>query len=122
MGFCIGGKWCRTQECRSRCESWFGTMPDVKDACRKACDGSVSFSKEEFLCSGQYLDVGPVMLRYKYDPCNDDSITMESILDPANKRTEEEDRLKLYAPYLIGASVLFLGALALILFAPTKKE
>ncbi|WP_425421813.1 hypothetical protein [Phaeodactylibacter xiamenensis] len=97
-------------------------MPDVKDACRKACDGSVSFSKEEFLCSGQYLDVGPVMLRYKYDPCNDDSITMESILDPANKRTEEEDRLKLYAPYLIGASVLFLGALALILFAPTKKE
>lgn len=122
MGFCIGGKWCRTQECRSRCESWFGTMVDVADACKKACNNSVSFTKDEFLCSGKYLDIGPVMLRYKFDPCADDDLGLDDLLDPLDTRNQEARTLKSYTPLLIGAGVIFIAALALLLFAPTKSN
>ena len=44
MAFCIGGKWCRAQECRNRCRSWFGQQPDIERQCRKLCNNNISFS------------------------------------------------------------------------------
>ncbi|WP_425420908.1 hypothetical protein [Phaeodactylibacter xiamenensis] len=118
MGFlrraCLGGKWCRRNECKDRCDSWFGTMPDVRDACRAACAGNISFSKEEFLCSGNYVDQEYVIGRYKYDPCLDDDTTLEGFLDPLSDREREEEKRNDLMPLIAGLAMIFLAGLIII--------
>lgn len=119
MGFCLGGKWCRNQKCKDRCRSWFGTMGDVMDSCKGACNsGNTDFSRDEFLCSGDYVDINSVMLRYKIDPCPSDSITLPGLLDPLDSYNEEQRRIKAYTPILVGIGVLFI---IMLLIIPTKK-
>ncbi len=114
MGLCIGGKWCRRQECRKRCDGWFGTMGEIRDACRSACHNSTSFTKEEFLCSGDYIDQEYVIGRYKYDPCKDDDITLPGFLDPLNERERQEEQRQDMLPVYAGLGLLFFAALIVI--------
>lgn len=62
------------------------------------------------------------MLRYKFDPCADDDLGLDDLLDPLDTRNQEARTLKSYTPLLIGAGVIFIVALALLLFAPTKSN
>lgn len=114
MGLCVGGTWCRRQECRARCDGWFGTMGEIRDACRSACRNSVSFTKEEFICSGNYLDQEYVIGRYKYDPCQGDDTTIEDFLDPLDNRALEEQKRQDMLPVYAGLGLLFFAALIVI--------
>lgn len=114
MAICVGGKWCRRQECRKRCESWFGTMPDVADACKSACHNSTSFTREQFLCSGKYIDKATVIARYKYDPCPGQGLTVEDFLDPLNDREREDRKLSEYGPVIAAIGFMLLSGLIII--------
>ena len=119
MGLCIGGAWCRKQKCKNRCKGWFANMPMVEEGCKKACNDNTSFSRDDYLCSGNYINVGEVMLRYKTDPCPNDGITMQQLLDPLDTHNAESRRLKQYLPVLAGAAILFVVVLLII---PTKNK
>lgn len=120
MGFCIGGAWCRKQDCRKRCESWFGTMPDVMDSCKARCNDSTSFTRDEYLCSGNNVDIGTVMLRYKTDPCPDDNILLSDLLDPLGREDDEIEAARAYTPLIIGIALIMLTGL--IYLITNKKK
>jgi hypothetical protein len=89
-------------------------MTDERDACRAACAGNISFSKEEFLCSGNYVDQEYVIGRYKYDPCLDDDTTLEGFLDPLNDREREAEKRQDMIPLVAGIGLLLLAGLIII--------
>ncbi len=62
------------------------------------------------------------MRRYKFDAGADDDLGLDDLLDPLDTRNQEARTLKSYTPLLIGAGVIFIAALALLLFAPTKSN
>lgn len=114
MAFCIGGKWCRRQECRNRCKSWFGQQPDLERQCSALCNNNTSFSREDFLCSGQYVDQNVVILAYGYDPCPNSGPTVQNILDPLSDRQRQDEELEKFTPVLIGGGLLVLAALIIL--------
>ena len=115
MAFCIGGKWCRGQECRNRCRSWFGQQPDIERQCRKLCNNNISFSREEFLCSGNYVDDALIILSYGYDPCPGAGSSVEALLDPLDDRGRQDAELKRYAPVILGGGIMLLAALVVLI-------
>ncbi len=117
MGLCLGGKSCRRQQCRKRCDGWFGTMGEIRDACRSACHNDTSFTKEDFICSGNYIDQEYVIGRYKYDPCKLDEITQQDFLDPLGNIERQEQRNKDMLPVYAGLGLLFFAALIVITIA-----
>jgi hypothetical protein len=92
MGVCIGGKWCRTQECKNRCKGWFGAQPEIERSCKNACKVNSSLKRDDFLCSGEWIDQRVVMSAYGYDPCENDSIIMTDLLDPMGEHKAEEEQ------------------------------
>lgn len=118
MGFCIGGKWCRRQKCNQRCKSWFGLQPDIERACRNACKSNSSLDKDDFLCTGKYLDEQVIMGAYGYDPCAATDINIEDYLDPLDTQAENEQRLNTLMPLFI---ILAIGITLAILFLIKRK-
>ena len=112
---CIGGKSCRRYDCRQRCKGWFGGMDELERACKGRCNGdSTSFSKEDFLCSGQWVDDGNIILAYGYDPCPNSGRTTEEILDPLGDRAREDERLKTVIPIVLALIVLIAAGLGIL--------
>jgi LPXTG-motif cell wall-anchored protein len=119
MSFCIGGKWCRTQECKNRCKGWFGTQPDIERACKGACNTTSSLKKDDFLCSGDWIDQRVVFAAYGYDPCADDEVTIEDYFDPTGEKEDakaqaESTNQLIYI--VLGVLILSLGGLLLLKF------
>jgi len=114
MGVCIGGKWCRTQKCKNRCKGWFSGQDDLERACKNACKVTTSFSKDDFLCSGEWVDDGNVILAYGYDPCLGSGREAEEILDPLGNRDREEQRLKQIIPIVVALIVLVAAGLGIL--------
>lgn len=115
MGFCIGGKWCRRQKCNQRCKSWFGLQPDLERACINACKGNTSLAKDDFLCSGKYVDEQVIMGAYGYDPCAATGVDIEDYLDPLDTQAENQERLQSLMPlFILLALIIGLGVWYLI--------
>lgn len=93
--------------------------PDVERACRNACTGNQSFSREEFMCSGKYIDEAAFIRAYGIDPC-EGGAAMEDILDPLNDREAQEKQFQDIAPFLWGVLLLILVALAVLYFLRRK--
>lgn len=89
-------------------------MPQVKEACRAACNSSTSFGKEEFLCSGDYVDQQFVIGRYKYDPCPNDGTTLEEFLDPLGSRAQEAQKRQDFIPVIAALAAFLLAGLIII--------
>jgi hypothetical protein len=120
MGFCIGGKACRRQACKDRCKGWFGAQPDVERACKNACKSNSSLEKEDFLCSGNWIDQRILMAAYGYDPCEGDQTTIGGFLDPTDQIGQSEKQMEAtwdLLPYLFIILLIGLG----ILFYTVKK-
>lgn len=101
--FC--GKKC---ECKRRCKGWFGAMPDIERQCKNACKTHTGLTKDEFLCSGNWIDQQIMMAAYGYDPCQDDDNTIDDFLDPLNN--QEKDEAELDQVIKIFMVVLLVGA------------
>lgn len=120
MSFCIGGKWCRTQECKNKCKGWFGTQPDIERACKGACNVTTNLEKDKFLCSGQWIDQRVVFAAYGYDPCATDDIQIDEYLDPFNDKeteaakTENNNKIIMIIIGVMAVSVVGLLLLKLI--------
>lgn len=93
--FC--GKKCR---CQRRGKSYFSGQPDLERAFSKACDGNTDLERDDFLCSGKYMDQRAIILNYGYDPCVGDNITVQNVLDPTNQRDENNADFKSSLPVI----------------------
>ncbi len=85
------GLFCKHKcQCRRRCDGWFGLAPSLSSSCRRMCNsGRTEFTKEEFLCTVNEVDV---MRRYGYDPCPDRGVSLLDYVDPTGEivRADEE--------------------------------
>ena len=101
------GLFCgKTCQCKRRCKSWFSGTDSLLDACKAACKGDNSLTRERFLCSGNYVDQQNIILQYGYDPCLNDDVTFESTL-------QIEDQWENLRPIMIVLVILLFGALAI---------
>ena len=112
--FC--GKKC---ECKRRCRSWFGMQPDLERACENACKGNTGLQREDFLCSGQYVDEQLVMGAYGYDPCPASEVVIDDYLDPTKQREQNQERMKSLQPLFLGLLLLIGAGLAVLYFTKT---
>lgn len=121
MGFCIGGAWCRTQDCKERCKGWFAGQPELERACKNACKAKSSLTKQDFLCSGNWVAQQIVFAAYGYDPCPGDEINIEDYFDPLDDRSREDEKRESLQPviYVIGAALFF--SIAVFLYLKMKK-
>lgn len=102
--FC--GKKC---ECKRRCKSWYGLQPDLEKACKNACKSNTGLTKEQFQCSGQYVDEQALILAYGYDPCAG-GVSIEEVLDPTGSQDYEAEKLdKLGSTFLLLGILIILG-------------
>lgn len=114
MPFCIGKKACARARCKNRCQSWLAGKPDLVKACKNVCKSHSGLEKEEFLCSGKYVDQHDYMLRYKTDPCPEDDIVMQQVLDPLDDRGREEREWQDLQPVLVVLGLLIVAALVIL--------
>jgi len=104
---CLGYKSCKKLHCRQRCKSWFGAQPDLERACDAACSGNYNLAtKDEFLCTGNYVDRRVVMSAYGYDPCSGQDATIEEFYDPTGEKQQEAERTQMLWPIVIALLVL----------------
>lgn len=106
--FC--GKKC---QCKRDCKSWFSGMPSLVKSCKNACKGNKTLGKDDFLCSGNYVDQRNVILQFGYDPCMNDDIGFEDTLagQASGQSGEQWDRLK---PIFLGLGVLIITSLIIL--------
>ena len=110
-----------TCQCQRKCKGWFGAMPDTERQCKNACKTNGFLTKDEFLCSGNWINQQVVFAAYGFDPCPNDGTTIDGYLDPLGDR--EQDNAELEKVIDIFLVVLILGAaLAAIYFLAIKKK
>lgn len=114
MPLCVGRKACKRAECKQRCKSWFGAQPDIERACKNACGSNSSLTKEDFLCSGNYIDDAIMIAAYGYDPCPNSGTSIEDLFDPLGDRDREDEKLQELQPAIIGGGILVLAALVIL--------
>ncbi|MEL6660802.1 MAG: hypothetical protein AAFY48_08795 [Bacteroidota bacterium] len=88
-------------------------MDSLLDSCKAACKGNSRLTKDNFLCSGNYVDQQNIILQYGYDPCLDDAITPESTLGI-------EDQWAKMQPVLIILGLILIGALVILYIKNNK--
>jgi hypothetical protein len=117
---CVGGANCRKYDCKQRCKSWFSGLDELERQCKNACKGDDrTFTKDEFLCSGKWVDDQNVILQYGYDPCPNRGASVEDTLDPLGDRAREDERLKKILPVFV--ALLVLAAAGFGIFMVMKK-
>lgn len=94
-------------------------MPDLVDAAKAACKGNSGLSREEFLCSGRYVDQRNVILKFGFDPCLEDEIDFEDTIAGQEAGADEEqwERLK---PIVYGLGILIVLAVAVFFIRKLK--
>ena len=114
MPLCIGRKACKRAACKQRCKSWFGAQPDIERACKNACGSNYNLTKEDFLCSGNYIEEAIMIAAYGYDPCPGAGTTIEQYLDPLGDREREDTKLQELQPVILGGGLMVLAALVIL--------
>ena len=110
----------KINQCQTRCKGWFSGMPDVERSCKSACKSNTELTKDDFLCSGNYIEEALLIARYGYDPCPNNSTTLEGYLDPLNDRPREDAKneqlseLAVILCIVAGAAVLIFLAIILM--------
>lgn len=120
MAFCIGNRCGNVNRCQDRCGGWFGAQPDIERACKKACRANYDLTKEQFLCSGNWIEQAVVIGAYGYDPCPNSGIDLPGYLDPLNQRQAEKDQVQNVQPWLIGGVALVVIALIVLVILKRK--
>lgn len=114
------GRMRRRNQCQQRCKGWFSGMPDVERSCKNACKTNTELTKDEFLCSNNYIEEALLIARYGYDPCPGRGATLESYLDPLGDRPREDvkneqlSELAVILGIAAGAAVLIFLAIILM--------
>lgn len=108
------------RDCQRRCKSWFSGMPDVERSCINACKTNAKLTKDEFLCSGNYIEEALLVARYGYDPCPGQGVDVETFLDPLGDRPREDAKNKQLSEVAIILAVVAVAAL-IILFIALRK-
>jgi hypothetical protein len=116
--------WDKGCKCKNKCEGSFshpGTVAQCKGHCKSSTffknnflDGDIS--KEEFLCSGKWIDIQTHMLQTNTDPCPDDGLTLEDILTPIDEGEERREKIQDYSPILIAGGVFILILMLLFIW------
>lgn len=121
MGFCLGGKWCRTQDCKERCKGWFAGQPELERSCKNACKQNSDLQKQDFLCSGNWVDQQIVFQAYGYDPCPNDGIGLDDFLDPLDDRGRDDQKRKNLQPLILIIGAILFFAVAALIYVKMKK-
>lgn len=104
--------WKRCQ-CRKRCDGFFPHNIEMRNGCRSWCENNKKGRPEQYLKGLCMNDPTGLLLRYNYDVCTDDDITIDTI------RNEYQD------PSLATnqRNMMFFAGLLLIIFIylVTKK-
>ena len=106
--------------CRRRCKSWFSGMPDVERSCINACKSNTRLTKEEFLCSGNYVVEALLIARYGYDPCPGKGLSLSGYFDPLEDRPREDEKNRQMKDIAIILAILA-AAGVIVLFVTLKK-
>jgi hypothetical protein len=114
ISFC--GKACK---CKRRCKGWFGQQPDLERQCKNACKTKEDLTREDFLCSGDWVDEQVVMGFYGYDPCSTSGPTLDDFTGQTKDDERNEEKLNRLMPVFLGLGLLIMGAL-FILYRTTK--
>lgn len=107
-------------KCKRRGKGYFSGLPELERGFGKACDSNSNISKEEYLCSGLWVDQGQVMLMYGFDPCPKSGSSMIDILDPLKSREENNQDFQESQPIFIGIAVLIVAGLLILWFVNRK--
>ncbi|PHN06165.1 hypothetical protein [Flavilitoribacter nigricans] len=118
MAWCFNNKKCQAKDaCRKRCKSFFPGQKTLRKGCESLCKtGFTDFGKEEYLCSGKYVDEAAVMLEFGYDPCLTSGPTIPDILDPTDTAGQAERNYERLEPVYIGLGLLIVIALGVLFF------
>jgi hypothetical protein len=117
MGFLCG----KTCECKKQCSSWAAGMPDVVSACKDACKVDNGLNKDQFFCSGNYLNQSQFILQYGFDPCPGDGVTFENtVVDPGGYQSEANSEQWAKIGPVLAVLALFIG-LALFTFLKSRR-
>ncbi|AEE53729.1 hypothetical protein Halhy_5906 [Haliscomenobacter hydrossis DSM 1100] len=113
--FC--GKTCK---CTQKSKGYFPGQPDLQKGFRNACVGNNALSKEEYLCSGKYVDEQTIMLAYGYDPCSGGK-SIGDVLDPTRSAETEQENLEQLTPVFIILGIgVIVGIIAFVIIAKRK--
>lgn len=113
--FC--GKNCK---CNQKAKGLFPGQPDLAKGFRNACIGNNNLTKDEYLCSGRYVNEQTIMLSYGYDPCSGGK-SIGEVLDPTNQRAENNQDFQDTLPILIGIGVLIVAGLITLYLLNRRK-
>lgn len=118
MAICLGNKRCQAKAaCKKRCKSYFPSQKTLRKGCENLCKtGSTDFEKNQYLCSGKYVDEQAVMFEFGYDPCLASGPTIEETFDPTDTAGQAERNFERMQPVFIGLGVLILIALGVLFF------
>lgn len=116
--------WDKGCKCKNRCEGQFA-HPSLVEACKGWCKSSADFkngflngriSRQDFLCSGKYINLSTQMLATNTDLCPNDNLTLEDLLTPIDEGEERLEKLQDYTPILIGGGVFILILMLLFIW------
>jgi hypothetical protein len=108
-------------KCTRRGKSYFSGLPELERGFSKACDSNSKITKEEYLCSGRYIDQAQVILMYGYDPCPNNGVTPAQVLDPLNTQKSSADAAKQAQPMYLGIGILIAVGLLILWLINRKK-
>lgn len=95
-------------------------MPELERGFTKACDSNHRITREQYLCSGKYIDQKQVMLMYGYDPC-EGGPSWSEVLDPLATKEENNQDFESSTPIFIGIGALIVVGLVILWLVNRKK-
>lgn len=107
-------------KCKRRGKAYFSGLPELERGFGKACDSNSNLTREEYLCSGKYIDQVQAMAMYGLDLCPKDAVTFDIFADPTGSKQESNQDFKESQPIFIGLGVLIVAGL-LILWLVNRK-
>lgn len=91
----------------------------MERACKKACSSNSALTRDDFLCSGNYVIEQEWISQLGTDPCPGNNVTVEDVFDPFNTRQFERNRFEDMKPILYGLVGLVLVALGVLVLVKT---
>jgi hypothetical protein len=89
-------------------------MPDIERACKNACKVDPNLTKNDFLCSSNWIEQQVIMAAYGYDPCTEDSTTIGDYFDPLDQREANQEKLAGLSDLFIILAILIAAGLYIL--------